>query len=285
MIESGDPPQLGGEEREITAFFSDIESFSTFSEDIESPAKLVELLNEYLSALTEILSENKGGLDKYIGDAIVAMFGAPIRIEDHAHQAVETAVAMQERLAILRLGWQNHSQEWPAKVHSMRMRIGLNTGRAVTGNMGSQLRMNYTMMGDAVNLASRLESIAKQYGAYILAADATVRQAGTGFLFRELDTIRVVGRNEAVLVHEVIGRSSDSRHDACLETFSLARSRYIEGDFSAARDKFRQCLELEPLCREPGVKTTPSAVFMERCEKFLAHPPRNWDGVHTATEK
>lgn len=285
MIESGDPPRLGGEEREITAFFSDIQSFSTFSEAIGSPARLVELLNEYLGSLTDILTANQGGLDKYIGDAIVAMFGAPVRIDDHARRAVETAVAMQEKLAILRAGWQNQGDAWPEIVHHMRMRIGLNTGPAVTGNMGSQLRMSYTMMGDTVNLAARLESGAKHYGVFILASDATVRATGSGYLFRELDMVRVVGRNEPVTIHEVVGRSDDARWDACLETFARGRERYLAGDFGAARDIFRQSAELEPLRGEPGVKRTPSEVFSLRCEELLLAPPPDWNGIHTATEK
>jgi len=285
MIESGEQPRLGGEEREITAFFSDIQAFSTFSEAIGSPSRLVELLNEYLGSLTDILTTNRGTLDKYIGDAIVAMYGAPVRVEDHARRAVETAVAMQERLAILRAGWQNQGEAWPTIVHHMRTRIGLNSGPAVTGNMGSHLRMNYTMMGDTVNLAARLESGAKHYGVFVLAADATVRQAGTAFVYRELDLVRVVGRSEPVVVHEVVGRAGDSRADRCLEAFARARALYLDGDFAAARDGFRLSLGHEPLRGEPGVKTTPSKVFLERCEGYLVHPPAAWDGVHTATEK
>jgi class 3 adenylate cyclase/CHASE2 domain-containing sensor protein len=285
MIDSGDLPKLGGEEREITAFFSDIQAFSTFSEAIGSPARLVELLNEYLNALTYILESNGGMLDKYIGDAIVGMYGAPLRLEDHARRAVETAVAMQERLAILRSGWQNQGEAWPEIVHHMRTRIGLNTGLAVTGNMGSHLRMNYTMMGDTVNLAARLESGAKHYGAFVLATDSTVRNAGTGFLFRELDSVRVVGRNEPVLIHEVVGRSGDSRWDSCLEHFARGRSLYLSGDFAAARDAFRTSASHEPLRGQPGVKHTPSDVFLERCEVYIARPPHAWDGIHTATEK
>lgn len=285
MIDSGDLPKLGGEEREITAFFSDIQSFSTFSEAIGSPARLVELLNEYLDALTSILESNGGMLDKYIGDAIVGMYGAPLRLEDHARRAVETAVAMQERLAILRSGWQNQGEAWPEIVHHMRTRIGLNTGPAVTGNMGSHLRMSYTMMGDSVNLAARLESGAKHYGAFVLATDATVRRAGSGFLFRELDSVRVVGRVEPVLIHEVVGRAGDARWDSCLEHFAAGRARYLDGDFAAARDAFRISREHEPLRGEPGVKRTPSDTFLERCETYLVEPPRHWDGIHTATEK
>jgi len=285
MIESGDPPRLGGEEREITAFFSDIQSFSTFSEAIASPSRLVELLNEYLGSLTGILTANQGGLDKYIGDAIVAMFGAPVRVEGHARLAVETAVAMQEKLAILRSGWQNQGDAWPEIVHHMRMRIGLNTGPAVTGNMGSQLRMNYTMMGDTVNLAARLESGAKHYGVYILASDATVRLAGDRFLFRAIDRMRVVGRNEPVTIHEVVGRSDDGRWDRCLDLFARGREAYLRGDFVPARDIFRQCEPLEPFHGQPGVKTTPSGVFADRCEALILEPPAAWDGIHTATEK
>ncbi len=285
MIESGDPPRLGGEERVISAFFSDIQAFSTFSEAIGSPSRLVELLNEYLNSLTNILEANAGALDKYIGDAIVAMFGAPLRVDDHARRAVETAVAMQERLAILRAGWQNQGDAWPEIVHHMRMRIGLNTGPAVTGNMGSQLRMNYTMMGDTVNLAARLESGAKHYGAYILATEATVHAAGPGFACRELDTVQVVGRLEPVVIHEVLGRDSDPALIAIRESFAAARHHYLAGDFAAALDGFRRSRELEPLRGQPGVKTTPSEVFIERCEAYLRDPPKQWSGIHVSTEK
>lgn len=285
MIESGDLPSLGGEERVITAFFSDIQAFSTFSEAIGSPSRLVDLLNEYLGSLTKILLKNHGGLDKYIGDAIVAMFGAPIRLEDHARRAVESAVAMQEMLAILRTGWQNQGEAWPEIVHHMRMRIGLNSGAAVTGNMGSTTRMSYTMMGDTVNLAARLESAAKHYGAWILAADSTVSQAGGSFLYRELDRLRVVGRTEPVTIHEVVGRAGDPRWDACLETFAKGRARYLEGDFIEARRFFQESSRLEPLRGQAGVHKTPSDVLLARSDNLLQNPPPQWDGVYTATEK
>lgn len=287
MVATGAHPRLGGEEREITAFFTDIQGFSTFSEKIGSPTRLVELVNEYLSAMTHILTQSQGTLDKYIGDAIVAMYGAPVALDDHARRAVEAAVRMQERLAELRRKWQDEGDKWPQIVHHMRMRIGLNTGSIVTGNMGSELRMNYTMMGDDVNLAARLESASKQYGVFLLASDATLRAAGPGYVTREIDFVRVVGRTEPVVVHEILGRVDGAPESwiECVERFAQARALYVQGRFAEALGGFEACKALEPWYGQPGVKNCPSDVFAARCRHFLRHPPGAWDAVHTATEK
>jgi adenylate cyclase len=287
MVATGAYPRLGGEEREITAFFTDIQGFSTFSERIGSPSRLVELVNEYLSAMTNILTRNQGTLDKYIGDAIVGMFGAPVALDDHARRAVESAVRMQERLAELRGKWQDEGDKWPEIVHHMRMRIGLNTGSIVTGNMGSELRMNYTMMGDDVNLAARLESASKQYGVFILASDATVRAAGPGYVTREIDFVRVMGKSEPVVVHEILGRAQGAppAWRECADKFDASRRLYVEGRFAEALEGFAACKPLEPWYGQPGVKNCPSDVFAARCRHHLEHPPERWDAVHTATEK
>lgn len=287
MVATGAYPRLGGEEREITAFFTDIQGFSTFSERIGSPTRLVELVNEYLSEMTRILTRGQGTLDKYIGDAIVAMYGAPVALDDHARRAVEAAVAMQERLADLRRKWQDEGDKWPEIVHHMRMRIGLNSGPIVTGNMGSELRMNYTMMGDDVNLAARLESASKQYGVFILASDATVRAAGPGWVVRELDSIRVVGKSEPVVVHEIVGRETAAPPSwkECVERFAAARRDYVEGRFARALEGFEACKPFEPWYGQPGVKNCPSDVFAARCRHLVEHPPATWDAVFTATEK
>jgi len=286
MVATGQQPRLGGEEREITAFFTDIQGFSTFSE-VLSPTDLVELINEYLTAMQDILNRHQGCLDKYIGDAIVAMFGAPGPLPDHPRQALLAAIAMQERLAELRGKWKNEGSRWPEIVHRMRMRIGVHTGRIVTGNMGSDLRMNYTMMGDDVNLAARLESAGKQYGTWILTTSATLGEAGTGILSRELDHLRVVGREEAVTIHEILGReeSAPGVWKECVETFASARRDYLDGRFEKARTGFLASKSLEPNMGQPGTKTNPSEVFAARCLAYLEHPPSRWDGVHVATEK
>ncbi|SVD08227.1 uncharacterized protein METZ01_LOCUS361081, partial [marine metagenome] len=163
MYESKSAPSLGGEEGYNTAFFSDIASFSTFSEKLTA-SELVELLNEYLNEMTNILLGNKGTLDKYIGDAIIAFYGAPVQTEDHEYLACLTCCQMNDKLEELRQKWKSEGDKWPEVVHNMRHRIGVNCGSLVTGNMGSDMRMNYTMMGDTVNLTARLESGAKQYG-------------------------------------------------------------------------------------------------------------------------
>ncbi|MDA8775803.1 CHASE2 domain-containing protein, partial [Opitutales bacterium] len=168
MVESGEEPSLGGQETAITAFFSDVQAFSSFSE-LLSPTGLVDLMNEYLTAMTNILQEERGTLDKYIGDAIVAMYGAPIPMDDHAYQSVKTAILMQQEQIKLREKWSFEAEKW-GKCHGlvskMQTRIGCNTGTATVGNMGALDRFNYTMMGDMVNLAARCESGAKAYGAY-----------------------------------------------------------------------------------------------------------------------
>jgi len=286
MVASGRLPRLGGEEREVTAFFSDIQGFSTFSE-VLSPSDLVELINQYFKAMTDILTGHQGCLDKYIGDAIVAMFGAPIPLPDHPRQALLAAIAMQERLVHLREKWENEAPRWPEIVHRMRMRIGVHTGRIVTGNMGSDLRMNYTMMGDDVNLAARLEGASKQYGVWILTTWATLGAAGPGILSRELDLLRVVGREEAVAVHEVLGLDEGAPGEwrECVRIFGDARASYKEGDFKTAREGFLASLELEPNRGRPGAKTNPSAVFAARSAAFMDNPPSSWDGIHTASEK
>jgi adenylate cyclase len=294
MKEAEEMPKLGGEEVYATAYFTDIAGFSSFSEAIGSPEKLVELLNEYLGAMTELLAKEKGTLDKYIGDAIVAIFGAPVKMEDHAQRACVLSLKMQKHLHLLREKWSSEGDKWPKLVHKMHMRIGVNTGRMVVGNMGSEMRKNYTMMGDTVNLAARLESAAKQYGVYIQIADETLQQLVPGtILSRPLDLVVVMGKTEPVLCHELLALTEDATPELLelVRLWNLARTAYIDTRWDEALALFEQCLAMEPNHpdRDPGSKVTPSHVFIKRTIAFKDHPPvpagEKWDGVYTATSK
>ncbi len=172
MVDSGQEPKLGGVVEHITAYFSDIESFSTMSEKL-SPSLLVELMNEYLTACTDILQEEGGTLDKYIGDAVIMIYGAPLALPGHAHKACVAAMRVQTRIAELRVKWTSEGDKWPGIVHRLQARLGLNTGNAVVGNMGSHTRFSYTMMSDDVNIAARMESGAKAWGVYTMCTDTT----------------------------------------------------------------------------------------------------------------
>ena len=300
MVAGGVTPQLGGEESNITAYFTDIQSFSTFSEQIGNPTKLVELLNEYLTAMTEVLTtKNKGTLDKYEGDAIIAFFGAPMKYDDHAKRACDTALDMQSELLKLRKKWHSEEKKWPSVVLNMHMRIGINTGNIVTGNMGSTMRKNYTMMGDEVNLAARLESAAKQYGAYIHICKNTIDQlveqkTNNQYIYRPLDIIRVVGKDEPVETYELLAYANDkdsSKLKKLCKLWEQARAAYLDMQWDKAIELFTQCLAYEPHLpeRDPGSKTCPSQVYIKRCKAYKQNPPASagekWDGIFTATEK
>ncbi|MEE9166612.1 MAG: CHASE2 domain-containing protein [Candidatus Neomarinimicrobiota bacterium] len=289
MYEEKQSPQLGGEERILTAMFTDIQSFSTIAEELGSPTKLVELLNDYLTAMTDILLEHDGTLDKYEGDAIIAFFGAPVPMEDHAEKAFQTALAMQSRLVDLRKNWSSEGERWPQIAKDMLMRIGLNSGPIVTGNMGSRTRMNYTMMGDAVNLASRLESIAKQYGVFTACSGETLNLAGeSSFVTRLIDRIRVVGKSEPVSMFELVGLRGEVNSEVkeMLDMFEEAQGYYFQQDWNQAIELFKKCLNLEPYENHPSTSVTPSRMFIDRCEEFMEVPPEGeWDGVYTATSK
>lgn len=295
MVNNEIMPTLGGSKSNITAYFTDIASFSTFSEKIGDPSKLVELLNEYLTAMTDTLLENKGTLDKYEGDAIIAFFGAPMPLPNHAQNACDSAVDMQTKLMALRKKWAGEGNKWPKVVHDMHMRIGINSGDIVTGNMGSTMRKNYTMMGDAVNLAARLESAAKQYGAYIQISEDTQKHLDEGrFIYRSLDTIRVIGKSQPVKTFELLakpGCENEAQLHKLVEIWEQARTAYLAMDWDRAEKLFAECLDYEPHHpdRDPGSKTTPSHVYIKRCEAYKVNPPvaqgETWDGVFTATEK
>ena len=289
MFEEKRTPQLGGEEGIRTAFFTDIQNFSTIAEKLSSPSKLVELLNEYLTAMTDILLEHHGTLDKYEGDAIIAFFGAPMPLEDHAEKACLTGLAMQRKLLELRAKWRSEGDKWPQIVQDMLMRIGINSGPIVTGNMGSTTRMNYTMMGDAVNIASRLESIGKQYGIFTMCSGETMSLVGDDTIeTRLIDSIRVVGKTEPVRMYELLGVHGelDSKITDLREIFHDAYSAYLKQDWNRALELFKKSLDLEPYEKHPAANATPSRVFVSRCEQFLDSPPdSNWDGVYTATSK
>lgn len=295
MVNKEIMPTLGGEKSNITAYFTDIASFSTFSEKIGDPSRLVDLLNEYLTEMTDTLLGNKGTLDKYEGDAIIAFFGAPMPLKNHAQSACDTAVDMQDKLMKLRRKWTSEGDKWPKVVHDMHMRIGINSGDIVTGNMGSTMRKNYTMMGDAVNLAARLESAAKQYGAYIQMSEDTQKHLEEGrFIYRSLDTVRVVGKSQPVKTFELLahtGCENEASLQKLVEIWEQARNAYLNMEWDKAISLFTECLDYEPHHpdRDPGSKTTPSHVYIKRCEAYKQNPPvaagETWDGVFTATEK
>ena len=300
IIQSGKMPQLGGQESVITAYFTDIQGFSTFSEQIGSADKLVKLLNEYLTVMTDVLMiKNKGTLDKYEGDAIIAFFGAPTPSNDHAKRACDTAIDMQNNLLELRKKWISEGDRWPKVVHDMHMRIGINTGKMVTGYMGTNIRKDYTMMGDEVNLAARLESIAKQYGAYIHVCKNTIDQleeqgVSNLYIYRSLDIIRVVGKDEPVETFELLAYASDDSAmilNKLVSIWNEARKAYLAMEWDKAIALFTQCLDFEPHLpeRDAGSKTCPSQVFIKRCMAYKQNPPAHagekWDGIFTATEK
>ncbi len=288
MYTSKKMPELGGEEGVCTAYFTDIQSFSIFSEKLGSPTKLVELLNEYLTEMTDSLMAHYGTLDKYEGDAIIAFYGAPMHMDDHAQQACLTALDMQDKLGELRKKWASEGEKWPEIVHDMRMRIGVNTGLIVTGNMGSKVRMNYTMMGDAVNLAARLESAAKQYGVYTMISDITYEIIKEEFEVRSVDKITVVGKSEPVVVYELLGKkgSLDADITKLVEVYSQGQELFYSQKWDEAVEVMTQSEQMEPNKHVAPRGMSPSRKIMEYCEMFKADPPGPaWDGVIKLTSK
>ena len=290
IISSGKTPELGGEKVNITILFSDIQGFSTFSEQL-TPEALVELMVEYLSALTDILIDSGGTLDKYIGDAIDAMFGAPLPLEGHAYKGVIAAIEMQRKQIELDEFWRREGH--PEIVHQMRTRIGLNTGAAVVGNMGSKRRFNYTMMGDSVNLGARCESAAKSYGVYTMITEDTCKEAREvqdDIVYRFLDQIIVQGRSLPVKIYEVFEQRDrvDADSLACIEIYEEAYRTYLKRDWDKAISLFEKSSLIEPFQpdRDAGIKTNPSRVMMARCGVMKVSPPEeDWDGVYRMTTK
>ena len=272
LVENPDKLQLGGERREITAFFSDIAGFTGISEKLE-PGELVTLLNEALGSMTEIILSEGGTVDKYIGDAIVAMFGAPLDQPDHAARACRAAVRCQAVLSELRPQWKARG------LPEVRVRIGLNSGPALVGNMGSSQRFDYTMLGDTVNLAARLEGANSQYGTWVMAGESTRARADDALSFRELDAIRPKGKAVGVHVFEVVGEAAEvppetaARHVRYAEALAAYRARL-----------FDEAASLFGALADDG--DAPARTFVDRVALYAADPPPpDWDGIFTMTTK
>lgn len=278
-------PQLGGEESVHTAYFTDIQSFSSFSEQLTA-TELVGLLNEYLTEMTDILLANQGTLDKYEGDAIVAFYGAPVPVPDHEYRACLTALQMQSGLAKLRERWQGEKDRWPDIVYNMRMRIGIGSGMMVTGNMGSTQRMNYTMMGDIVNTAARLEEGAKQYGIYNHVLKATRDACVDHFEWRDIDIVKVMGKNKAVHAFELISLKGElpPGYDKLLPAYEEALQLHRAQKWDLAIEAFKAAEVHEDMF--PGRKSNPCRTYLARIEQYKQNPPGDdWDGSYTLSTK
>lgn len=261
---------LGGEGRELSILFADLQDFTSIAEQL-SPQQLVRLLNEFLSEMTHIILEEGGTIDKYFGDAIMAEFGAPLPSRDHADQAVTAALRMQRRLQELQKSWTQ--QQLPP----LKCRIGINTGSVIIGNMGADRFFDYTVIGDAVNLASRLENANKRYQTSLMISEFTYQALSPGrFLSRPLDVIRVKGKQEAVKVFEVYGKSSDSIEPELLsyyQSYQEAFEAYLAQDFTLALEKFASTLHYRP--DDPvSKKLIARIVTMDQTEL-----PESWDGA------
>ena len=258
----------------MTAYFSDIAGFSSFSENM-TPTELVNVLNDYLTEMCNIIIASEGTVDKFEGDAIIAFWGAPAIQEAHAKLACFASIDMNQALVPLRARWAEDGR--PA----INVRMGLNTGPMVVGNMGSAQRMNYTIMGDTVNLASRLEGANKAYGSDIMIAEATYLAAQEFVDVRELDTLRVVGKSEPVKVYQLLDRKGETKGlMADLVTqYEKGLKLYKERDYAAAKAAFKLSLAI-------AESDGPSKTYVARCDEYMKNPPRDdWDGVFTLDSK
>ena len=261
--------RLGGEKRLVTVFFSDLAGFTSLSEKLPAE-EVVVLLNTYLERMTSIIIEEGGFVNKFEGDAIMAFWGAPLADERHAERAMRAALRCQEGLRGL-------NREFAAAgLPRLGMRVGVNSGEVIVGNIGSRQRFEYTVIGDAVNLASRLEGINKQYGTEVICGPLSARLAGGEMLLRRLDRVRVKGKRLAEEIFEgaAPGAAAAPQAKARLEKFAAGLRLYFAGEFAAARAAFAD------LADDP-----PARVFASRCAFLQKNPPEDWDGVWTFTEK
>jgi len=274
LVENPKLLNLGGEDKVLTAFFSDIAGFSTISEQLTA-GDLVVLLNEYLTEMTDIVLQYEGTVDKFEGDAIIAFFGAPIDFKDHATRTCHAALDMQKRLAELRKTWKSKGR------HELFMRIGINTGEVTVGNMGSETRFDYTMIGDPVNVAARLEGVNKQYQTSTMLSEFTYELAKNDIEVRELDSIRVVGKNEPIKIYELLGRKGEMEDNIrlILPHFKKGLEHYKNQQWEEGITCFENALNLY---EDDG----PSLTYFERCITFQYHPPPpDWDGVFAMRTK
>jgi adenylate cyclase len=264
--------RLGGVEVEVTVLFSDLAGFTALSEGMD-PQDLICFLNAYFSPMTQIILANQGTLDKFIGDAIMALWGAPVPLPNHANLACTAALEMQASLRQLQKQWQD--QGWPL----LSVRMGLHSGPVIAGNVGSRDRFDYTVMGDTVNLASRLEGANKLYGTEILLSEATYQYVAGAFLVRELDKVQVQGRAQPVAIYELLDHLPDDDPPSWLLLFSSGRDAYLNQDWQNAMNCFRQVLTLK-------ADDTVAKIYIERCRFYLAHPPPpDWEGIFILESK
>jgi adenylate cyclase len=267
--------KLGGQEKVITVLFSDLAGFSGYSERY-APNEMISILSEYFETMTEHVFAHKGTLKEYVGDELMAIFGAPLDQEDHAQRACAAALAMRDRLQALR-------QEW-AKIGRppLAARTGINSGLMLVGNIGSRYRFSYGALGDQVNLGSRLEGLNKMYGTEILLGENTARLLGDSFLLRELDMVKVVGRKQPLRIYELVGKVGDSLPEGrklSLRHFAAGLEAYRRQLWDDAIAFFNQSLAVWP---EDG----PSRIMVERCRIYqVACPPADWDCVFVHTSK
>lgn len=256
--------RLGGERREITVLFSDIRGFTTVSEKL-TPEQLVHLLNEYLTAMTDIIMKNMGLVDKYMGDAIMAFWNAPLDEPNHVELASVTCLEMIQELKKLQEKWAKEN------IPVLDIGVGLSTGEAVVGNMGSQKRFSYTAMGDIVNLGSRLEGLNKEYGTHVIISHHTYKHIMNKFLTRRLDFVKVKGKKVAIEIYELIGKDGNEKLKKFIKTYENSLEFYKKQKFDDAIKEFKKALSLK--------EDKACEVMIGRCNYFKLHKPENdWDG-------
>jgi adenylate cyclase len=264
--------RLGGEEVEVTVLFADLAGFTPLSEEM-APHDLIRLLNEYFSPMTQIILAHQGTLDKFIGDAIMALWGAPVPLPEHARLACTAALKMQAAMRRLQKQWQAEG------LPLLSARMGLHSGPVIAGNVGSRERFNYTVMGDTVNLTSRLEGVNKLYGTEILLSEVTCQYVAGAFLVRELDQVQVRGRAQPVTIYELLGPLSDAGPPPWLPLFLSGRAAYRQRDWPQASSYFERVLALKP-------EDPPAKLYLERCRFYLKQPPpSDWQGIFLLESK
>ena len=274
MLKNPDKLKLGGEKKDLTVLFSDIRGFTSIAENM-TPEGLVKLLNEYLTSMTDVVFKHDGLLDKYIGDAVMAVWGAPLDQPDHAKRACLTALDMLDELHRLQKKWSVEG------LPVLNIGIGVNAGPMVVGNMGSSRRFNYTVMGDSVNLGSRLEGLNKVYGTNIIVSQMTFEKVEEEFLGRELDLVRVKGKGLPVKIFELLAPRATASADqqALAGVFHAGLEEYRKRNWEKAREILQSLLAKFP-------HDGPAKIYLERCETLSQNPPpADWDGVYTMTTK